>query len=280
MCASHSLTAGIAEVRLIAESNFMTDPGRIAQDVLYALAGALAQDEVPVLAMERQVFDIGGIPAFTLNALASTLQRVTLVCRNFQPQHWEALCSLRNLQVATLQLSQQMQPPALQTPFAIQSMQLARLHYLKFQFTTVDVAPLMAHASGLTALTMLGFRSSSLGTLPAHLADLPQLRALQIRGCGLAQLPPIAPRTKLVELQLQDNRALTDLTPVSDARRQLTALVLQDTAPLTEANVSVLESLPCLQRLDISLQSWGTADHAVLGHLVQMTHDIGCKLIV
>ena len=232
------------------------------------------------MVMPPQAIDMGGVSAFTLNALASTLRQVTLVCRNFQPQHWEALCSLRSLQRATLQLSQETPPSALQAPFAIQSMQLVSLRHLHFSQTTVDVAPLMAHASGLTALTALGFNASSLRTLPAHYADLPQLRALQITHCRLAQLPPMAPLTQLVQLHLQGNHALTDLEPLLATRHQLKQLVLQDTAPMTGANVEVLQCLCCLEYLDVSHRTWGTADHAVLGHLVQMTHAMGCKLIV
>jgi hypothetical protein len=192
-----------------------------------------------------QAIDMGGVSAFTLNALAATLLKVTLVCHDFQPQHWEAVCSLRSLRAATLQLSQRMPPPALQAPFAIQSMQLTSLKYLNFRQTTVDaVAPLMARASGLTALTTLSFQRCSLGgPLPAQIADLPQLHALYIVGCTLAQLPQMTALTQLEELQLQGNSALMDLQPVLDTRRQLTALVLQDTVPLTEANVQVLQGL-------------------------------------
>lgn len=231
--------------------------------------------------MPPQAIDMGGIPAFTLNALASTLLKVTLVCHDFQPQHWEAVCSLRSLQAATLQLIQRMPPPALQAPFAIQSMQLARLKYLNFRQTTVDaVAPLMAHASGLTALTTLCFQRCSLGgPLPAQIADLPQLQALFIVGCTLAQLPQMAALTQLEELQLQGNSALTDLQPVLATRHHLKSLVLQDTAPLTEANVQVLQGLCGLTYLDISKQAWSSDETAALGYLVQLTHDKGCRLI-
>jgi hypothetical protein len=234
------------------------------------------------MVMPPLAIDMGGVSAFTLNALASTLLKITLVCHDFQPQHWEAVCSLRSLQAATLQLSQQMPPPALQAPFAIQSMQLTSLKYLNFRQTTVAaLAPLMAHASGLTALTTLSFQRCSLGgPLPAQIADLPQLQALFIVGCTLAQLPQMAALTQLQQLQLQGNAALMDLQPVLATRHHLESLVLQDTAPLTEANVQVLHELRCLTYLDISRRSWGMADYAVLGHLVQMTNDRGCELIM
>ena len=283
-CSPHSLAAGITAVRLTANpgAHLTAESARGALKILYALAGALAPDGVPLTVNEPQVIDMGGIPAFTLDALASTLLKVTLLCRDFQPQHWEAVCSLRSLQAATLRLIQRMPPPALQTPFAIQSMQLTSLKYLSFRQTTADaVAPLMAHASGLTALTTLSFQHCSLGgPLPAQIADLPQLQALFIVGCTLAQLPQMAALTQLEELQLQGNSALTDLQPVLATRHHLKSLVLQDTAPLTEANVHVLQNLCGLTYLDISKRSWDTADYAVLGHLVQMTNDRGCKLIV
>jgi hypothetical protein len=82
-----------------------------------------------------------------------------------------------------------------------------------------------------------------------------------------------------LDLKLQGNPALTDMRPVLAGKHQLRRLVLQDSVPLSEANLEALRGLRRLKVLDVSKRAWSWADFAVLGHLVQLTHEKGCKLI-
>jgi hypothetical protein len=281
VCETGLLCAGISEVRLYVEADVNTSPGSAAEKVLCGLAGVLAPTGVPLLAQYRQKLDIGGLSALATNALAATLVEVQLKCCNFELQHWGALCSLRSLEKAMLVLQPKVQqPPVAQPPFAIQSMQLTNLHFLQFSSTRVELAaPLLAHATTLTALQTLYFMDCNLGTLPPAVLALHQLSTLGMYRCRLSQLPSLAPLTRLVSLQLPSNPALVDLRPALAAQQQLQFLMLGGTTPLTEATLDALRGLSHLTKIDISKQSWSSSAAAALGYLVQLTHDKGCKLI-
>ena len=262
------------------DTDFWMGRGLGTQTVLYALAGALAPTQKPLRALYSLDLDMGKLPALAKPALAATLQEMTLVCSEFEMQHWVPLCSLRSLRKGVLKLQRLAPLPVQQPPFTIQNMQLTSLEYLQFTSTSVEVAaPLLAHASALTSLATLYFLDCSLGTLPAGVLQLPQLATLGMYNCELTQLPSLEPLKNLVELHLPNNPRLVDLRPALGARHQLARLVLQGTTPQTEATLEALQGLSRLKILDVSKHSWSVQDAAALGSLVQLAHEKGCKLI-
>lgn len=150
------LRAGINQVNLMVEESLIH--GKDVQMALHALAGALALRQAPLTlnglkSGHGASLDFGLVEPSALAALAKTLQKLRVECHSFLPQRWDMLCSLRSLQSASLHLRPPAGVPLQQAPASIQSMQLTSLCTL--QLCSVDLQPLMAQASALTALTRL-----------------------------------------------------------------------------------------------------------------------------
>lgn len=97
------------------------------------------------------------------------------------------------------------------------------------------------------------------------LAQLNDLKLLNLSGTATDDLTPIRNLTELVELNLS-HTTITDLTPL----RYSTGLIRLDISHTPVADISVMEKMPLLQNLEMS--GTKTTDFFPLVHLTQLVH--------
>jgi hypothetical protein len=190
------------------------------QTVLHALAGALAtvagvaliyigyDGEEPAVSAP---LSLAGMSAETLTALQRSAVVLGIRSSDFQPEHWNILCSLR---VYSLGVCLRAAAASAQlASYQIQSVQFTDLRQLIFDSCNVPLQPVLQHLSALTLLASLRFCgcSEGLSVLAGGLPPLPHLSELKFSGCKLTAVPPLRRLRGLQELYLDDEPELRDM---------------------------------------------------------------------
>jgi hypothetical protein len=258
------------------------------QTVLHALAAALALEDVALEysgdegegAISFAPLSFADVNMETMAALQQSLQLLFIRCTDFQPEHWELLCSLRNVYGLVVCLHSAASPAPLAS-YHIQCLQLSSLRELMFQQCDVSLQPLLQHLSALTQLESLSFHqcSEGLSALSSGFPLLHHLCELQFVGCTLASVPPLRHLLCLQNLYLDHERELKDVLGLRGLT-SLTKLAMRGCTPFSEDTLDTLRQLSGLQEIDMSGHEWTPRTGALLGRLQHWSHEQHVKLIV
>ena len=259
------------------------------QTVLHALAAAMALEKMPVTyAGQRESAPVVSAPlsfaqmdADAIAALQQSAEVLAIRCMDFQPEHWDILCSFRRLSLVGVSLNPA-DPLAQLASYQIQSMQLTSLRQLAFQTCSVSLQPVLQQLSALTRLEILQFRkcSEGLAVLSTGLPPLPRLSELTFMSCELTAVPPLRHVLGLQRLNLVDNPDLRDVQLGVHGLTSLTKLSMQDRTPVGRDTLDVLRQLPGLQEFHVCGHSWVPQNAALLGSLQHCSHAQQFELVV
>jgi hypothetical protein len=260
------------------------------QTVLHALAGALAavagleliytgyDGEDPAVSAP---LSFGYVDTETLAALQQSAEALGIRCMDFQPEHWDILCSLRRVHSLGLCLRAAAASAQLAS-HQIQSVQITDLRQLIFDSCNVPLQPVLQHLSALTLLSSLRFCrcSEGLSALSSGLPPLHRLSELQFSGCKLTAVPPLRRLLGLQELSLDSEPELRDVQLGLHGLTSLTKLFMQACSPIGEGTLDALKQLPGLRECDMRYNDWTLRNAAVLGRLQHWSHAQHIKLLV
>lgn len=231
------------------------------QTALHALAAALALEDVALEysgdegeeAISFAPLSFADVNMETMAALQQSLQLLFIRCTDFQPEHWELLCSLRNVYGLVVCLHSAASPAPPLASYQIQCLQLSSLRELMFQQCDVSLQPLLQHLSALTQLESLSFHQCSEG-LSALLSGFPllhRLYELQFVGCQLASVPPLTHALGLQNLYLDHERQLKDVLGLRGPTSH-TKLAMRGCTPIGEDTLNMLRQLSGLQESSLT----------------------------
>ena len=257
--------------------------------MLHALAAALALADVAIEycgyegehpAVSAPLF-FGHVDTEIVAALQQSAKALGIRCIDFQPEHWDILCSLRRLHSLGVCLSS-IAPSPLLDSYQIQSVQLCALRSLSFHDCDVSLQPVLQQLSALTGLVCLGFNRclKGLSALSSGFPPLHRLSVLTFSGCKLTAVPPLRHLLGLQALYLADEPELRDEQLGLRGLTSLTKLFMQACSPIGEGTLDVLKQLPGLRECDMRDNGWTLTNAALLGRLQHCSHAQQFKLVV
>jgi hypothetical protein len=259
------------------------------QTVLHALAAVMALEDMPLAYAAQQASDpvvsaplsFAAMDADAVTALQQSVELLAISCTDFQPEHWDILCSLRHACTLGVCLTSTA-PSGLLDTYQIQSVQLSALRSLSFNNCDVSLQPVLQHLSALTCLGTLQFRDclEGLSALPSGVPPLPRLKRLTFSGCNLTVLPPLKHLLRLRDLNLDDNSKLRDVQLGLRGLTALTKLSMRGRTPIGKDILDVLKQLPGLREFDVRGHTWVPRNAALLGRLQHCSHAQQFKLVV